>query len=99
MSEAKAEFVHDLRGNSIVVRDQETAIMFHVGIVRQQLIEYVCEKILPAQARVDLLFTVDILIDADVESVAVAGDRNQCLIVVSERGAVKAWSREWIIAI
>src|ERR1700733_9547660 len=99
MSEAKAEFVHEPRGNRIVVRDQETAIMFHVGIARQQLIEYVCEKILPAQPRVDLLFTVDILIDADVESIAVAGDRNLCLIVVSQRGAVKAWSRKRIVVI
>jgi hypothetical protein len=46
--------------------------MFHVGIVRQHLIESVCEEILPGEPRVDLLFAVDILIDADVESVAVA---------------------------
>ena len=70
--------------------------MFHVRIVGQQLVEYIRQEILPADTCVDLLFAVDILIDAGIESIAVAWNRNESLIV---EGTRKTWCGQRIVVI
>jgi hypothetical protein len=91
IGEPKTEFVYQGGSNRIVVRSYEAAILIVGRIIRQKItgggnyagaVELAIKRILEALAQVDLLFSIEIVIDANIEAVGVRGIRPQGLIVI-----------------
>src|SRR5579871_2327175 len=73
VGEAEAEFVYDVIGDGVGVRNEKTAIVDAVGIIGEQRIGVIGGDVLAAETGVGRLFGRDGLVDADVGSVGVGG--------------------------
>ncbi len=96
--EAVTEFVQQVAGEFVVMRNQEAAVMLVVHVVRQQRIEDVDQHVLPVVADEHLLFGRDDLVDAAVETIGARRSGHQRLIVQSARQIVVVRQRIVVIA-
>ena len=94
VSKSEPQFILQVGANRIIVRDQEAAILVVGHYVRQEFIRqqsaraFTGEQILPAIARVDLLFRREVLVAAEVPAIRARRNRHQSLVVIRLIGYV-----------
>src|ERR1700727_1100510 len=91
IGETKAEFVDQGGSDRIVPGSYEAAIPIVGLVIRQKItgggnhagtVELAVGRVLEAVAQIDLLFGIEVMIDADIEAVGVRRVRLESLIVV-----------------
>src|SRR6202041_1523680 len=79
------EFIQQVIGELVVMRNQEAAVMLGIDVIRKQRIDDIDQHVLPVVADEHLLFGGDDLIDAAVETVGIRRHWYQRLVIQSAR--------------
>ena len=99
VGETEAKLVHHLGSDGVVIGNDQTAIMFHIDVVRQQRIRWeaqltcVREQVLPTETGIDLLVGRDVVIQPGIKAVGIGRDGLQRFIVVAAPGATDIGQR------